>query len=216
MNDFITLSCKSCGGKLQISPEIDDFACMYCGTEFQVKRDGGIIALTPLVDEIKKVSISTDKTATELSIIRLKEEISSIKSEIHDDENKLLEWKKIKKTEVKNNLKVSRYMKYPTFVVALIAALPTMFIIGGIFSGTNVSGPFIVIGLFVGILAAIFFLLTWINPMDIYRKNKILEIKNSVSLRNKEYAQKKERFDVFKDQKEREIENLKKILVGVV
>ncbi len=70
MEDFITLTCKSCGGKLQITPEIDDFACMYCGTEYKVKREGGIVALSPLVEEMKKVSVSTDKTASELALVR--------------------------------------------------------------------------------------------------------------------------------------------------
>jgi hypothetical protein len=68
MNEFITLTCNSCGGKLQITPEINNFACMYCGTEYQVKREGGIVALTPIVEEIRKVSVSTDKTASELAI----------------------------------------------------------------------------------------------------------------------------------------------------
>ena len=78
MADFITMTCKSCGGKLQITPEIEDFACMYCGTEFKVKREGGIVALSPLVDEMKKVSVSTDKTASELAIARIRTDINTL------------------------------------------------------------------------------------------------------------------------------------------
>ena len=36
--DIIALSCPSCGGKLQITSDIDRFACMHCGTESLVKR----------------------------------------------------------------------------------------------------------------------------------------------------------------------------------
>ena len=44
MTDFIMQTCKSCGGKLQITQEIDEFACMYCGSEYHVKREGEIVA----------------------------------------------------------------------------------------------------------------------------------------------------------------------------
>jgi len=85
MADFITMTCKSCGGKLQITPEINDFACMYCGTEFKVKREGGIVALAPFEEDIKKVSISTDKTASELALVRLKEEIEETKYKLDQE-----------------------------------------------------------------------------------------------------------------------------------
>ena len=91
MTDYITMTCKSCGGKLQITPEIEDFACMYCGTEFRVKREGGIVALSPLVEQMEKVSVSTDKTASELAIVRLKEEILEIKEELVEKEE-IINW----------------------------------------------------------------------------------------------------------------------------
>ena len=75
MADFIEMTCKSCGGKLKITTEIDEFACMYCGTEFRVRRGDGIVSISPLVDEMRKVSVSTDKTASELAIVRVKQEI---------------------------------------------------------------------------------------------------------------------------------------------
>ncbi|MFL7795121.1 MAG: hypothetical protein AB8I69_23480 [Anaerolineae bacterium] len=30
--DSITLTCPSCGGKLQVTNDIDRFACTHCGT----------------------------------------------------------------------------------------------------------------------------------------------------------------------------------------
>jgi ribosomal protein S27AE len=48
MVDFITLSCPSCGNKLQITSDIDRFACGACGNEYVVIRKGGIVALKPV------------------------------------------------------------------------------------------------------------------------------------------------------------------------
>ncbi len=33
MPDFVTLSCPTCGGKLEITDNIERFACGYCGHE---------------------------------------------------------------------------------------------------------------------------------------------------------------------------------------
>jgi predicted RNA-binding Zn-ribbon protein involved in translation (DUF1610 family) len=46
MPDFITLSCPSCGHKLQITEDIDRFACDACETEYIVYRGGGIVTLS--------------------------------------------------------------------------------------------------------------------------------------------------------------------------
>jgi hypothetical protein len=43
--DFITLSCPSCGHKLQINEDIDRFACAACGNEHIVNRSGGDVFL---------------------------------------------------------------------------------------------------------------------------------------------------------------------------
>jgi hypothetical protein len=78
MVDFITLSCPTCGGKLEITNDIERFACGYCGKELIVRRGGGIVSLAPIVDEIKKLQTGIDKTSTELAITRLKGEIEEL------------------------------------------------------------------------------------------------------------------------------------------
>ena len=80
MSDFITLSCPSCGAKLEITQDIDRFACSNCGREHIVKRSGGIVSLSPVVDAIKQVGIGVDKTAAELAIVRLQKEITDLQS----------------------------------------------------------------------------------------------------------------------------------------
>lgn len=75
MSPFVTLSCPSCGGKLQITEDIDRFACAHCGQEHIVKRSGGIVTLAPVVDAIKRVEVGVDKTAAELAMARLEREI---------------------------------------------------------------------------------------------------------------------------------------------
>lgn len=79
MSEFVSLTCPSCGGKLQIGHEVERFACGYCGSENVVKRGGGIVSLAPVIDEIKKVQAGVDKTASELAIRRLTPEVEKIK-----------------------------------------------------------------------------------------------------------------------------------------
>jgi len=80
MAEFVTLSCPSCGAKLQIGNDIETFACNHCGNEHVVKRIGGIVSLAPVVEQLKKVSEGVDKTASELAIKRLTDDIREIKA----------------------------------------------------------------------------------------------------------------------------------------
>ena len=78
MQNIITLTCPNCGGKLEITSDIERFTCMYCGAEHIVKRGVGVISLVPVVESIKKVQTGVDKTASELAINRLYREIEQI------------------------------------------------------------------------------------------------------------------------------------------
>lgn len=78
--EAITLTCPSCGAKLQITNDLDRFACGHCGNEHIVKREGGIVSLRPIVESLKKITVSTDKTALELAINRLNNEIAELES----------------------------------------------------------------------------------------------------------------------------------------
>jgi len=80
MNEFVTLTCPSCGGKLQITNDVERFSCAHCGNEHIVRRAGGVISLEPVVEALKNVEIGVDKTATELAINRLQREINELRS----------------------------------------------------------------------------------------------------------------------------------------
>lgn len=66
---FVTLNCPSCGGKLNVTNDMERFACKYCGNEYIVKRSNGSISLAPVVEILKRVESSADKTASRLSDI---------------------------------------------------------------------------------------------------------------------------------------------------
>lgn len=82
MPNVISLTCPTCGGKLEIPPSIENFACGYCGTEHVVKRGGGIVAIEPVIHGLSKIQKGTDKTASELAIKRLREEIDSLEHKL--------------------------------------------------------------------------------------------------------------------------------------
>lgn len=75
---LISLSCPSCGSKLQLGRDIDRFACAYCGSEQVVKRAGGIVTLSPVVEGLRHVRAGVDRTAAELAVSRLTSERQSL------------------------------------------------------------------------------------------------------------------------------------------
>jgi hypothetical protein len=84
MSDFITLTCPNCGGRLQITDDVERFACAFCGVEHVVRRSGGVVTLKPIVESLAKVQVGVDKTASELAITRLGSEIAYIKEQIEE------------------------------------------------------------------------------------------------------------------------------------
>lgn len=95
-SDFITLTCPQCNAKLQITDDIDRFACRFCGTEHIVRRSGGIVALTAVTEKLDKIDQSiarvgtgviqvdsnTRKTAAELAMLRIRNEVKTARAEL--------------------------------------------------------------------------------------------------------------------------------------
>jgi hypothetical protein len=79
MNELVTLACPNCGAKLEITSDIDRFACSHCGQEHIVKRGGGIVSLSPVIIAINQVKLGVDKTAAELAIARIRKEIDELR-----------------------------------------------------------------------------------------------------------------------------------------
>ena len=80
MPDFVTLTCPSCGGQLQITSDMERFACAHCGKEHLVRRGSGVVSLAPVVEGIQRVQTGVDKTASELAIKRLLMEIQALQA----------------------------------------------------------------------------------------------------------------------------------------
>jgi hypothetical protein len=78
MSDFITLSCPSCGGKLEITKDVEQFACAHCGNEHVVRRGAGIVSLAPVMEGLQKVQASSDRVRAELAIQRLTAELAEV------------------------------------------------------------------------------------------------------------------------------------------
>ena len=77
----ITLKCPSCGANLAITPEMDTFACGYCGVQQMVQRSGGTVSLKLIEEAIARVQLGTDRTAAELAIRRLREDLAGAEAE---------------------------------------------------------------------------------------------------------------------------------------
>lgn len=80
--EFVTLSCPTCGSRLQVTSDLERFACSYCGNEHVVRRAGGIVALDPVIEDVRRVRVGVDKTASELAIKRLEIEVPQLEQTV--------------------------------------------------------------------------------------------------------------------------------------
>jgi hypothetical protein len=70
-----TLNCKNCSAPLQVKDDVEFFLCAQCGTQHVLERSGGTISYKAITESISKVQAGTDRTAAELEIRRLKEDL---------------------------------------------------------------------------------------------------------------------------------------------
>ena len=77
----VRLECTGCGASLDITPNLEVFSCGYCGARQMVRRSGGSVSLKPLEEAISRVQRGTDRTASELAVPRLKEEMVALDNE---------------------------------------------------------------------------------------------------------------------------------------
>jgi len=89
----ITLKCPNCGANLQITPDMETFACGHCGTQQIVRRDGGTVSLKVITDAIAGVKASTDRVAAEMEIRRLRDDAEQLGRQVEKLDKKIEEAK---------------------------------------------------------------------------------------------------------------------------
>jgi ribosomal protein S27AE len=134
----LTLNCTNCGASLEVSLDMERFACGYCGTQQIVERRGGTVALKPLTDAIRLVQTGTDKTAAELALKRMGEELVTLQSSYRARQGQA--------TVAKNNAMTS--VVVGTIMIALVALCAVSKVIG---QGATI----VVMGLAIGICVVI-------------------------------------------------------------
>ncbi len=77
-SDFITLSCPTCGGALQVSEEKERYICPPCGQEHLLRLRAG---LEPVLENLKGVRQGINRAADELALQRLGEQINRLQQE---------------------------------------------------------------------------------------------------------------------------------------
>ncbi len=91
MNDFITMSCPSCGGKLSILPNTLTLVCQHCGAEHMIRREAGSVLLESFArcpqcsrnDKVQKVSaILASQTSTVQGFTYFHTESSTLASKL--------------------------------------------------------------------------------------------------------------------------------------
>ena len=177
MSDFVSLTCPSCGGKLRITPDIDRFACQFCGTEQIVKRGEGIVSVIPVMDAIGQVKQSVDKTVAELSLMRMNKELEGLLS----NRDQILKSNPV--PDFPNDAKASLFLGILLFIISCI-----------LLSQKDGSSYFCIINL-VNLILFSYFGLKYlarkskkdtvnylVNPIDIQIKSKQEEIQKAKSI----------------------------------
>jgi hypothetical protein len=161
MSDFATLSCPSCGGKLEITSDTERFACAYCGMEHLARRSEGVITISPIVVEIKTVADHVARTASELAITRLEREIAQLVQEKARVEDTVAqEWSKVEEQRQREYFSKHKSKYFPMAIASglFLMVLPGLF---AEIENTGFIAPYLAVGF--SILSVVFITLGLIS-----------------------------------------------------
>ncbi len=74
---LVTLACPTCGAALDITPDKDLFICQACGNSHVVKRSAGMVALEPVLKQMREMREEVYRSTREINIHRIREEIEA-------------------------------------------------------------------------------------------------------------------------------------------
>ena len=190
---MIKLTCHSCGGKLEITDDIERFTCGHCGNEWIVNRAGGIVSLKAIEENLSKVQEHTKETAGHSKILADQVKLKAIKERIT---TLSAEANKINKNPHKKNDKKNDFLSKTGWLAFVFFSIMLLNLIGPGRSNnyvliiTGLSFLLFIIFVFLYIITSIF---TKGTCSDEQQKqiniNKIKELENEINdLKNKTKA----------------------------
>lgn len=78
---LLTLSCPTCGAKLELTPDDDRFACPSCGNEHIVLRSGSEVVLKPVLERLDRVQEQVSLTSAVVLSQQYKTEMDRLEKE---------------------------------------------------------------------------------------------------------------------------------------
>ena len=79
---MVALECPKCGARLEVTPDLETFACGHCGASVRVRRSGGTISIERIEARLSNLERNTDRTAAELAIVRHEKDLARIEDEL--------------------------------------------------------------------------------------------------------------------------------------
>ena len=213
MPDVITLSCPSCGGKLEISQGKDRITCPHCGNKYIVHNEGRVISLKPQAEAIEKAKVMRDKIASELAISRLNGEIAQINQDIKDLEQKLAE-------ELKQLYEAKAKLESIPCIVIIVGILISF--VGVIYIvveledqirnlvGSDIYNFFSLTSGYICLGAFIFVIL--MNPKRLINRKRIEPIQASINAKKNEYMRIRSEYQEILERKQGELADQQRVL----
>jgi predicted RNA-binding Zn-ribbon protein involved in translation (DUF1610 family) len=137
-SSVVALKCPGCGAALQVDQQAETHACRYCGVTLRVDHAQGAISLRLVADAVASVQRGTDRTAAELAIRRLSEDLKGLEREQtqlrSDWDDEIAAWSK--------SARLAAQTKVPgQSLVEMFVAIFAFFLVFSVFGALSMSFP---------------------------------------------------------------------------
>ena len=85
MSESVALTCPACGNTLDIEEDISLFACVRCGSEYVVRRGGGIVSLAPAAENAAQATNGAEQAMVDANVAQMKAEINQIQEALWEE-----------------------------------------------------------------------------------------------------------------------------------
>lgn len=133
MTEITKLLCPACGAKIELKGNSGQITCAYCGTQLQIENHKGAIAAMPPALPVNNVKSTIDRTASEIEIKKIKEEITFLQTQ---QIPYLTKWNRLKAihsgkvTNYKLWAKIFAWSLLGSFILLLVGAATRLMAIG--------------------------------------------------------------------------------------
>jgi len=148
MADVITVSCPSCGAKLEPTQDIDSCSCVYCGNRYFVTRTGSVAHIEAVISSVGEILGEIGSTASKSATRQVGDKLATLMIERDSIQARITLLNEEKQTSImRSRARRILVVSGPTTVLLLFGTVGLFWAASASLRSESVACPALIAGL---------------------------------------------------------------------